>query len=273
MKRVTARVLVLTFGVLAALSGLEIALRVFDPWGVIYFYEVNSLPFVPEKNGLYTLPAGNYMLSTFAAHLIHNSQRRVPDTRPSECRIVALGDSVTFGYGVEDDETFVNQLARMLPEVELINAGLPGFNAEQVRLTLENYPDADGYLYLIISNDRETTTRPTRAEIIQPGELFILDYVYALLKRFRVLQSIDEDVPNFWQQMDALAAHDELLLFAYQERVKDWFRGTDYPLIELTDTGETISFADSHPTPALHRSFAEEMYPSVKALVERVCPR
>ncbi len=52
-------------------------------------------------------------------------------------RVVALGDSYTFGWGVDDEHTYPAQLERLLrdhdglAEVNVINAGTPGFNTMQ----------------------------------------------------------------------------------------------------------------------------------------------
>ncbi len=61
-------------------------------------------------------------------------------------RILALGDSFTFGWGVEQDQTFEHQMevieaaARAThggPPLEVINAGVPGYNLYQSVLALE----------------------------------------------------------------------------------------------------------------------------------------
>jgi len=47
-------------------------------------------------------------------------------------RIVLLGDSVTFGYGVTEEESFAGRLRRQLgPGVEIINAGITGYSSLQ----------------------------------------------------------------------------------------------------------------------------------------------
>jgi hypothetical protein len=58
-------------------------------------------------------------------------------------RILLLGDSFAFGFGVEDEETFAAVLARTLPapagfeRVEVLNAGVSGWSADQYYLYLE----------------------------------------------------------------------------------------------------------------------------------------
>ena len=68
--------------------------------------------------------------------------RRVVPDRTADAggggqRVVALGDSYTFGWGVDDEHTYPAQLERRLRDeyglegVEVINAGTPGFNTMQ----------------------------------------------------------------------------------------------------------------------------------------------
>jgi hypothetical protein len=55
-----------------------------------------------------------------------------PDARDSW---VVVGDSVAFGFGVEESETFCAQLENELGgAVQILNAGTPGYNTEQIAL-------------------------------------------------------------------------------------------------------------------------------------------
>lgn len=54
-------------------------------------------------------------------------------------RIVALGNSCTFGWGVEQDSTFAVQLEKLLgPNYQTINAGVPGYTSYQGKIFYEN---------------------------------------------------------------------------------------------------------------------------------------
>src|SRR5262245_30566719 len=50
---------------------------------------------------------------------------------PGRLRIVCVGDSFMWGYGVEDDETFPSCLARSLANTETINLGVSGYSTVQ----------------------------------------------------------------------------------------------------------------------------------------------
>ena len=63
---------------------------------------------------------------------------RVPGRR----RLLFLGDSITFGWGVRDDDVVTARVAALLGEAgitaEVINTGVPGYNAEQEVTYLEH---------------------------------------------------------------------------------------------------------------------------------------
>jgi hypothetical protein len=54
------------------------------------------------------------------------------DERPV---IAVLGDSITFGHGVEDTETLPAQLGAVINEYQFVNAGVPGYNLRQETAT------------------------------------------------------------------------------------------------------------------------------------------
>jgi len=50
---------------------------------------------------------------------------------PSRPLVAVLGDSITFGYGVENEETIATQLEKQLPNYQFLNAGVPGYHLQQ----------------------------------------------------------------------------------------------------------------------------------------------
>jgi lysophospholipase L1-like esterase len=53
---------------------------------------------------------------------------------PGWQRVVMFGDSITFGYGVSDDQTYAAEAARALAadRIDVVNAGVTGFTSHQV---------------------------------------------------------------------------------------------------------------------------------------------
>jgi hypothetical protein len=64
-----------------------------------------------------------------------------PEKAAGAYRILVIGDSFAFGFGVEDDEALPPQLAAELsllrPGAEALNAGMPGWSADDYYLFLE----------------------------------------------------------------------------------------------------------------------------------------
>ena len=56
---------------------------------------------------------------------------------PGRSRILVLGDSFAWGFGVEQEEAFAEVLERRLPDTEVINAGVSGYSTDQELLWLQ----------------------------------------------------------------------------------------------------------------------------------------
>lgn len=81
-----------------------------------------------------------------------NGMRRTeafPARKEDRCRIMVVGDSLTYGYGVSNEETYSSLLSNALSEyapVEVLNLGISGLASEEVldivrRFTPEIKPD------------------------------------------------------------------------------------------------------------------------------------
>jgi lysophospholipase L1-like esterase len=85
--------------------------------------------------------------------------REHAETKPAGVqRIVVLGDSFMWGYGVENEEMFSTVLERCLPNTETINFGVNGYSTVQelVRLENEGFRYAPDWIVLMFSdNDLE----------------------------------------------------------------------------------------------------------------------
>ena len=152
--------------ILALLLG-EALLALFDPLGFGYFRDQVALNphLIADPRG-YTFAPGHYPLSKSSFTILPDGSRAVPHTPPqADQTLVFMGDSVTFGYGVDDEQTWVDLVARALPDVHIINAGVSGFNSSNVLRTLALYPSADALVYLIINNDAYPENKPKFGQI------------------------------------------------------------------------------------------------------------
>lgn len=85
------------------------------------------------------------------------------DDRP---KIVLVGDSVAFGFGLSYEDTISYQLERMLEgKYQVVNAGVPGYNIRQwqsMGMRLENNLKPKVIVALVNANDFETRYYPIR---------------------------------------------------------------------------------------------------------------
>ena len=96
---------------------------------------------------------GEFARREFRHHVRHNNLgmrgEEVAAARPSPApRLIALGDSFTWGYGVEETETYCHRIGEAL-DAEMLNLGVSGYGTGQELLLLREVIDkveADGVL-------------------------------------------------------------------------------------------------------------------------------
>ncbi|HVS18603.1 MAG TPA: GDSL-type esterase/lipase family protein, partial [Planctomycetota bacterium] len=154
---------------------------------------------------------------------------RVPRERtPGVARIACVGDRHTFGWGVDDGETWPAVLARELEGVEVINAGVNGYDAEQEsafcrREVLAWQPDL--VLWQFFLNDAGMREMP-----LQPGQelggLLALarpgrgGAVGTLRARWRTLDLV---LDRLWKR-GALRLYGDARAVYYREDAEGWQR-------------------------------------------------
>ena len=95
----------------------------------------------PDPELVYSLSPGassEWHAGEFVERVHVNSQglrgEEIPVRQPGESRILVLGDSMTFGHGVDDEETYSAQLQLLLrgdgSDVHVINAGVRGYGTD-----------------------------------------------------------------------------------------------------------------------------------------------
>jgi hypothetical protein len=133
---------VLSASLLVSLILVEVGLRIVNPWGMDFFH---WLPY--HMQGMIDHPQLGYVHPRSVSYRLgHNPvrlnaqglrDREIPYEKPDgEKRILLLGDSVTFGWGVSQGESFGDQMEPLLESSsgrrwEVINAGVNGYNTEQ----------------------------------------------------------------------------------------------------------------------------------------------
>lgn len=98
--------------------------------------------YVTDKIIFWKLKANNEFSSNNIVYKINSSSMRSPEAeyvknQKNVCRILYLGDSCTFGWGVDYEDTFANVLNELLSKhyinyrFESINSGVPGYSSFQ----------------------------------------------------------------------------------------------------------------------------------------------
>ena len=169
MYGVVRHVGLVVFGVLLACLGLEVALRSTDALPEV----TNPLEHFHESDpdlGWRGKPNVRlrYHRSGFDTVVEHdaNGWRRPQPSPPPDAprRVLVLGDSFTWGWGVDQGQVFTDLLqARLAPRVAVYNRGVNGFGTAQEYLLLERElaeAHYDVVLVMFFLNDVEDDTDP-----------------------------------------------------------------------------------------------------------------
>jgi acyl-CoA thioesterase I len=143
---------------------------------------------------------------------------------PSETVIVALGDSLTAGYGLPQDQSFPAQLEAALKarghNVRVINAGVSGDTASAglQRLAWALPDDADAMILELGANDAlqglpPEGTKAALAKIIESAQAKGLSVLLAGMEAPRNLGK--EYVGSFGAMYPDLAAHYDVILYPF----------------------------------------------------------
>lgn len=265
------KIIISLCSLLVSLLVAEIILRVIDPLGA-WAYTIDSSRII-NKNGLYDEDVG-YLISPgvykgrgWAVTIDDKGWRETPaSSRISQCTIAIIGDSVTFGWGVDDKDTWPNLVASKYHDVEFINRSLWGYNSSNIRGVVETV-DVDGFIYLAIGNDNQPPIvwqpfwqNPTNTTGVSV-------YVNHALRKSEqgVLWGL------FEEDMQVIVSH-QPLVFAFPENdVTRWLEG-HYPEVVVIDLWtHNISVADSHPDALGHVQIAEQMYPYIDSWLSEAC--
>lgn len=158
----------------AVLLAAEIGLRALNPWGMELFsllpYHMQGMVDHPRLG--YVHPRSvEYRLGDKRVSLNSNGHRddETPVEKPAgERRILVLGDSVAFGWGVDQGEDFPARLEALLRQQpggawRVINTGVNGYNSQQQALFFASEGirfQPDIVLLLYVGNDVDPVIEP-----------------------------------------------------------------------------------------------------------------
>lgn len=258
---------------------LEMLLYWLDPLGLVAYmhsFERMYQTTIPDETG-YTFIEGTHDMMNYSYTILDNHSRRIPATNlDATCVIAGIGDSVTFGMGVEDEQTWLNLVAEQFPNVQFVNWGRPVFGAENVYSSYQNY-DADGYLWLVISNDDfgEAGYKERQPNYVSALRLYWLYVLYPAIfgkPAYNVIHEytndVDEDVISVSAQLaEQMLAHDNILIFGFDEYPTNRIEAA----ITISYYDDTVGLFDHHPSFKGNQQIAASILPHVTDFVERIC--
>ncbi len=159
------------------ISLLELSLSIFDPLGIVFFFEMSKYRASLLENDVYAyIHEPGYREKLQGVDVRINSHGlRGPEfedaKHPGQKRLLILGDSAVFGWGAPQESIFPIEIQRILskraPEVEVIPAGVCSWNTrteyEYLRSTAIHFKP-DLVLLLIVENDL-VPKRNSRTEV------------------------------------------------------------------------------------------------------------
>lgn len=154
------------FTVVFGLLTVEVLIRAFDLLGASFYREISHyiMDLEEDEYTVYRHAAdfqSHYQGVAFATNELGLRDGPVLQKQDDEFRILAIGDSVTTGWGVEQQDVFVTLLEKSLGKrlnrpVRIINSGVCGYNTVQELAYLLNYGLAlnpDALLLTYVDND------------------------------------------------------------------------------------------------------------------------
>lgn len=261
--------------VLVTVAALELLVAAVDPWGLHYFDDLKQMyaAFEADAQRGYRLPDGVYHFRDWRATMADGT-RLVPDTdEAAPCELALLGDSVAFGYGVNDADTWANLAAADLPGVRLVNTGMVGYNSANVLGTWQHFPEADAYVYLMNANDRDETLTvdELHAQAERRPMLWLSRYMSFAL-RGAGAAPLTADAAHLYRDLDRMTQDERLQLVIVQDNpLAADLRDRGYVFRVIPGFTHPISRVDSHPSAAGNRDLAQHMLPILRDTARRFC--
>ena len=235
LHKVRREIMLVLSSILVSLIMAEVAIRVFDPLGISYFRESSryQLDLIPDPILVYKHAPGlqriYQQLVSVSINELGLRDRDLEKKKKGELRILLLGDSVTFGWGVPVETTFGRKLETTLTSklgfhpVRTVNSGVGGYNTVQEQAFIRTYINViEQISRLYIRNDIELNEPPfdpwsqlalqgkTPPEVIRilvgKSWLYRLGVFALKYSRPRGLTSLDKNTRGLRESMNALSS-------------------------------------------------------------------
>ena len=160
----------LFFSIVLSFGLAELFIRMLDPIGISYYEHAKNyhLDKVADDEMYYRHQPNlerDYQGVSVQTNALGFRDKPILDKQPDELRIMFLGDSVTFGWGVRQEDIFVRRAGEILEErlrrpVRTINTGVGSYNTDNQDAALRRYGpmlEPDMVVLTYVSNDIDPT--------------------------------------------------------------------------------------------------------------------
>jgi hypothetical protein len=261
-------IIVVTFGL------IDGGLRLIDPLGVMRNIDDVLIQFTnmqPDAVRGYAAKPGQYKAARWSFAIDELGNRVMPNVINPRCRVALAGDSVTFGMGINDNETWGARLAAQYPDVQFTNWAHSGYNIDQIE-SIINSVSADGYLYLAIGNDAEEPfdwRNPPRTTDHWAITIYVYWMRYIIQWRpIPIVEPVDDMPARYRTAMARLIDNPRVQIAAFASDGLAQAAAHRWPghITILPLYRGVLSVADSHPNVEGHAQIAEQIAPLVPAL-------
>lgn len=246
--------------ILVTIGALELLVRASDPLGVVYFDDVAYLWTTRHEaaHGYDHIPGSYTLGDRFSFTIAPDGNRYTPGRFRGGARVTFVGDSQTFGYGVNDADVWVSQVTATL-RLDALNIARSGYNIENIALQLA---DVTGCIvWLTISNDPGAPVKWTPFAPDGAGS-----YLGQTLRVINLTRAGYDTVP-ITPVTDVLyrqiAERPDTLIFALNDGSYGDIMARDYGAVLIPPFTERISRADAHASAAGNRQIAEAALPII----------
>lgn len=244
------------------------------------------------KPGTSVVFAGQYIRipkTTISISSLGTRDHEYPVHKPQGVyRIIILGDSVAFGWGVQMEQTFPKRLESLLAsdgKYEVMNFAVPGYNTVQEVETLKSKCLAyspDLVIFHVRSNDYFPLfdyLYPLPVLKHLPAVLYKSHLFNAVVTRLvmhadkRMSLELGRGLPEAGEsikELKTIMAENNIKVLFYPDI--DWIRailakeglGQNIVSSQIIDSRPGYTIEDGHPTAATHRLMAQEIYRYLK---------
>lgn len=253
--------IVTLLSLLFSVACLEVSLRALDPLGIVYFDDIAYLWTTRRgaAHGYDHIPGTYDIGGRFTFTIMPDGNRYTPGRFRGGPRVTFVGDSQTFGYGVNDADVWVSRVASAL-RLDALNIARSGYNLENIARQMV---DVEGcVVWLTISNDAGDAVYYTDNPVIGAGS-YLGQSLRVILQSKVTGYTTAPIEPNDAYLYEILAARPDTLILVLEDGRYSDIMARDYGAVEIPYFTSRISRTDAHADARGNQDIAEGALPII----------